>query len=48
VGGNNKIYSKTNPEWVRGFIDEFRDRLTPLSIREGSKYICRDTGGNKT
>jgi hypothetical protein len=32
-------FSKTNPEWVRAFIGEFRGRLAPLSIREGSKYI---------
>ncbi|MDR1679586.1 MAG: DNA alkylation repair protein [Prevotellaceae bacterium] len=32
-------YSKTNPEWVRSFIETHRDRMAPLSIREASKHI---------
>ena len=32
-------YSKTDPEWVRNFIDRYRDRMDKLSIREAGKYI---------
>jgi len=39
IGWSLREYSKTNPEWVRGFIREFKERLSPLSVREGSKYI---------
>lgn len=39
IGWSLRDYSKTDPEWVKGFIDRYRDRLSPLSIREGSKYL---------
>lgn len=39
IGWSLRDYSKTNPEWVRNFIDRYRDRMNPLSIREASKYI---------
>ncbi len=39
IGWSLREYSKTNPEWVRVFIDKYKDRLSNLSIREGSKYI---------
>ena len=32
-------YSKTNPDWVREFIATHESEMTPLSIREGSKYV---------
>ena len=32
-------YSKTNPNWVREFIEKYKDRLSKLSIKEGSKYL---------
>jgi 3-methyladenine DNA glycosylase AlkD len=32
-------YSKTNPKWVKNFINKYRDELAPLSIREASKYL---------
>lgn len=31
-------YSKSNPVAVRDFIELYRDRLSPLTIREGGKY----------
>ncbi|MDR1109631.1 MAG: DNA alkylation repair protein [Deltaproteobacteria bacterium] len=46
IGWSLREYGKTNPEWVRLFIDEFRNRLASLSIREGSKYILAKTPGN--
>jgi len=39
IGWSLREYSKTNPAWVRAFIAEYKDRLSPLSVREGSKYI---------
>lgn len=39
IGWSLRDYSKTNPEWVAGFISKYREGLAPLSIREGSKYL---------
>lgn len=39
IGWSLRDYSKTDPAWVRAFIAKYRDRIHPLSIREGSKYI---------
>jgi 3-methyladenine DNA glycosylase AlkD len=39
IGWSLREYSKTDGAWVRRFIDENRDKLSALSIREGSKYV---------
>lgn len=39
IGWTLRDYSKTNATWVTQFIDKHRESLSPLSIREGSKYI---------
>lgn len=39
IGWALRAYSKTDPEWVRNFIEKHRDNLATLSIREASKYI---------
>lgn len=39
IGWTLRDYSKTNATWVIEFIDKHREKLSPLSIREGSKYI---------
>lgn len=39
IGWSLRDYSKSNPEWVRGFIERYRDKMNPLSIREASKYL---------
>ncbi|MCD7124780.1 DNA alkylation repair protein [Limosilactobacillus caviae] len=39
IGWVLRDYSKTNPEWVRDFIKQNQQKLAPLSIREGSKYL---------
>lgn len=39
IGWSLREYSKTNPEWVREFIERHREALSSLSIREASKYI---------
>lgn len=37
IGWILREYSKTNPDWVRGFITTVQ--LSPLSLREAKKYI---------
>jgi 3-methyladenine DNA glycosylase AlkD len=32
-------YAKTNPDQVRSFLDKHRNKLSGLTIREGSKYV---------
>lgn len=39
IGWSLRDYSKANPDWVRSFIVKYKDKLSPLSIREGSKYL---------
>lgn len=39
IGWSLREYSKTNPDWVRSFVESYREKLAPLSIREASKYI---------
>lgn len=39
IGWSLREYSKTDPVWVRNFIETYRDRMDKLSIREASKYI---------
>lgn len=39
IGWSLRDYSKINPEWVRNFIDSYRDQLSKLSIREAAKYL---------
>lgn len=39
IGWSLREYSKTNPGWVRSFIENNRDKMSNLSIREASKYL---------
>lgn len=39
IGWSLRDYSKTNPEWVRNFINKYKDKMDKLSIKEASKYI---------
>ena len=39
IGWALREYSKTNPQWVRAFIEKNRDKMASLSIREASKYL---------
>ena len=39
IGWALRDYSKTNPDWVKDFIERHRVEMAALSIREGSKYI---------
>jgi 3-methyladenine DNA glycosylase AlkD len=39
IGWALRDYSKTNPDWVRGFLEKYGERMSPLSVKEASKYI---------
>ncbi len=39
IGWALREYSKTNPNWVRDFINKYKDKMNSLSIKEASKYI---------
>ena len=39
IGWALREYSKTNPEWVKEFIEKYNDKMDNLSIKEASKYI---------
>ena len=39
IGWALRDYSKTNPQWVKDFIEKYKNNMASLSIREASKYI---------
>lgn len=39
IGWALREYSKTNPSWVSGFLEENKNDLTKLSLREASEYL---------
>ncbi|SQF71293.1 DNA alkylation repair protein [Streptococcus sanguinis] len=39
IGWALRDYSKTNPNWVKDFIERHQAEMAALSIREGSKYL---------
>jgi len=39
IGWALRDYSKTNPAWVRTFISTHKSQLSPLSIKEASRYL---------
>ncbi|CAI3414605.1 DNA alkylation repair protein [Enterococcus cecorum] len=39
IGWSLREYSKTNPDWVRDFLEKYREQMANLSIREASKYL---------
>ena len=39
IGWSLREYSKTNPKWVKSFIQKYKEQMSALSIREASKYI---------
>lgn len=39
IGWSLRDYSKTDPNWVRNFINKYKDKMNKLSIKEASKYI---------
>lgn len=39
IGWALREFGKTDPDWVVSFLDRYRDRLAPLSLREGSRRL---------
>ena len=39
IGWALRNYSKTNPERVKNFIEENKEKMAKLSIKEASKYL---------
>lgn len=39
IGWSLREYSKTDSQWVRNFLKEYRDKMDKLSIKEASKYL---------
>ena len=39
IGWALREYSKTNPQWVKAFIEKNNEKMAKLSIREASKYV---------
>lgn len=39
IGWALRDYSKTNPNWVKAFLDKYKNKMSDLSIKEASKYI---------
>lgn len=39
IGWALREYSKTNPDWVRDFLEKYQAQIANLSIREESKYL---------
>jgi len=39
IGWALRDYSKTNPEWVKNFIEENKEKMAKLSIKKASKYL---------
>lgn len=39
IGWALRDYSKTNPKWVKNFINRYESKMDKLSIKEASKYI---------
>lgn len=42
IGWSLRDYSKVNPEWVKAFIEKYKDKMDKLSIKEASKYIKKN------
>ena len=39
IGWALRDYSKTNPEWVKNFIEKNKEKMAKLSIKEASNYL---------
>ena len=39
IGWALRDYSKTNPIWVKDFINKYKDKMDSISVKEASKYI---------
>lgn len=39
IGWSLRDYSKTNPKWVKSFVEKHQDKMHTLSVKEAKKYI---------
>ena len=39
IGWSLRDYSKTNPDWVRAFIEKYKNKMDKLSVKEAGKYL---------
>jgi 3-methyladenine DNA glycosylase AlkD len=39
IGWALRDYARTDPDWVRSFVDARADRPSPLSIREATRHL---------
>lgn len=39
IGWSLRDYSKTNPTWVKSFINQHKEKMSALSLKEASKYL---------
>ena len=39
IGWALREYGKTNPDWVRNFVQQHREKMAPLSVREALKRL---------
>lgn len=39
IGWSLRDYSKTNPQWVRNFVEVHKAKMNKLSVKEASKYL---------
>jgi len=39
IGWVLREYSKTDQNWVKNFINKYKNQMSDLSIKEASKYI---------
>jgi len=39
IGWALRQYARVEPDWVRTFVDEHRDRMSALSVREATKHL---------
>ncbi len=47
IGWALREYSKTNPEWVKDFLNKYRVKMNNLSIKEAGKYVMRNESAAK-
>ena len=39
IGWSLREYSKTDPDWVRAFLEKYGPQMSKLSVREAGKYV---------
>ena len=39
IGWSLREYSKTDPDWVRAFLEKYGPQMSKLSAREAGKYV---------